>query len=219
MDTPSGSSEERKVRVTVRDRRKVRHDEEPVTAPSGGEVASEESPSPDPAAVAGIEDELSRARSEAATYLDDLKRLKAEFDNYRKRILKEQTILAERAAAGLVVRLLPVLDTFELAVAAAEESRDFDRMVKGVEMVFGELKEVLAAEGLGAIDAKDHPFDPNLHEAALEVPGDPDGEPFVAEVLRTGYLFKSRVLRPSMVKVTRKGSASPPPDPGGEESG
>jgi molecular chaperone GrpE len=118
--------------------------------------------------------------------------------------VKEQTGLVERAAGGLILRLLPVLDNFELAVAAAEESRDFERMLKGIEMVFGELKEVLASEGLSAIPAKGRPFDPNYHEAALETAGDGEGEPYVAEELRSGYTFKGRVLRPAMVKVARR---------------
>lgn len=148
-------------------------------------------------------DELETVAKERDEYLDALQRLKAEFDNYRKRIVKEQTGLVERAAAGLAFRLLPVLDSFELAVASAEGTRDFERMLKGIEMVFGELKEVLGSEGLERIPARGKPFDPNLHEAALEVDGDGSGEPYVAEELRTGYLFKGRVLRPAMVKVAR----------------
>jgi molecular chaperone GrpE len=154
-----------------------------------------------------LEGQLEAARAEAAGYLDDLQRLKAEFDNYRKRIVKEQTGLVERASAGLLYRLLPVLDNFELAVASAEESREFDRMLKGIEMVFGELKEVLNAEGLSAIAAKGRAFDPNYHEAALTVDGEDDGEPYVAEELRSGYTYKGRVLRPSMVKVARRGAS------------
>ncbi|MFN2609810.1 MAG: nucleotide exchange factor GrpE [Actinomycetota bacterium] len=137
-------------------------------------------------------------------YLEDLQRLKAEFDNYRKRVIKEQSTLIESASRALVSRLLGVLDNFDLAVGAAEETRDFDRMLKGIEMVFGELKEVLAAEGLKTITAKDQRFDPNLHEAAVEVPGDRSGELVVAEVLRPGYMFNERVLRPAMVKVTQQ---------------
>ncbi|HEY4938249.1 MAG TPA: nucleotide exchange factor GrpE, partial [Actinomycetota bacterium] len=164
-------------------------------------------PPADPTAPAEpnpLEAQLEAARAEAAAYLDDLQRLKAEFDNYRKRIVKEQTGLVERASASLLHRLLPVLDNFELAVASAEESREFDRMLKGIEMVFGELKEVLTAEGLTAIAAKGKAFDPNYHEAALQVDGEEDGEAYVAEELRSGYTYKGRVLRPSMVKVARR---------------
>lgn len=149
-------------------------------------------------------DESKKIESERDAYLEDLQRLKAEFENYRKRILREQTDVVSRASAGLVSALLGVMDNFDLAVAAAEGTRDFDKMLRGVEMVYGELKEVLGAEGLQPIEAKGKPFDPNLHEAALEVPGDEDGHPVVAEVLRPGYMFKGRVLRPAMVKVIRK---------------
>jgi molecular chaperone GrpE len=205
-------------RITINDRRKL-HPEAAATVPAGvtTQAAAPEPPAgppaPAPPAVPAapaepnpLEAQLEAARAEAAAYLDDLQRLKAEFDNYRKRIVKEQTGLVERASAGLLHRLLPVLDNFELAVASAEESREFDRMLKGIEMVFGELKEVLTAEGLTAIAAKGKAFDPNYHEAALQVDGEEDGEAYVAEELRSGYTYKGRVLRPSMVKVARRGT-------------
>jgi molecular chaperone GrpE len=160
-------------------------------------------------AGAALREELRLANEKAAEHLGDLQRLQAEFANYRKRVLREQTELVERAAGHLVHRLLGVLDSFELAVAAAEETKDFERMLRGVEMVLGELKEVLATEGLETIPAKGQPFDPNLHEAALEVPGDEDGEMIVAGVLRTGYTLKGRILRPAMVKVTRRAAGRP----------
>lgn len=187
----------------VHDRRKISVDD---TSPR-----SEESEAPaveTGASPPSIEEQLAAAKKEAAGYLEDLQRLKAEFENYRKRILKEQTDLVERASVALVQRLLSVLDNFELAVAAAEETRDFDRMLKGVELVFGELKETLAAVGLKPIDAKGKRFDPNLHEAAVELPGDPEGELYVDDVLRTGYTLKGRVLRPAMVKVARRARGS-----------
>lgn len=202
-------------RITINDRRKLQPDAGgAVTAPGAGPDAAAGGPRPGPGEPAPaqpapnpLEAELAEARAEAASHLDDLQRLKAEFDNYRKRIVKEQTGLIERASASLLHRLLPVLDNFELAVASAEESRDFDRMLKGIEMVYGELNEVLASEGLAAIPAKGQTFDPNFHEAALQVDGEGDGEPYVAEELRSGYTYKGRVLRPSMVKVARRGGA------------
>lgn len=193
--TDGSSEEEAAKRAPVRDRRGIE-------ASGGPEEARTQDHQPDPSLRSG--EELERAKQEAAIYLDDLKRLKAEFENYRKRILKEQTEVVERASAHLVGRLLPVLDNFDLAVSAAEATRDFDRMLRGVELVFGELKEVLATEGLTEIEAKGKKFDPSLHEAAVEVPGDPDGDLIVAEVLRPGYRFGGRVLRPAMVKVTRE---------------
>ena len=151
-----------------------------------------------------VEEQLERARSEAAEHLDDLKRLKAEFENYRKRVLKEQTQLVERASQQLVERLMPVLDNFELALIAADRTKDYDSLVRGVEIVYGELMDLLHKEGLQKIDALGRPFDPTQHEAVLEVGDGPaDGDPIVAEVVRNGYTLKGKVLRPAMVKVVR----------------
>ncbi|HEV3505331.1 MAG TPA: nucleotide exchange factor GrpE [Actinomycetes bacterium] len=147
--------------------------------------------------------DLDKARAEAESYLDDLRRLQADFDNYRKRTLREQTARAASASQALVARLLPVLDNFELAVSAAEQSRDFDRMLKGVEMVFGELREVLESEGLVRIEAEGKPFDPERHEAVIAV-DDESAEPgTVVDIVRTGYELRGKVLRPAMVKVAK----------------
>jgi molecular chaperone GrpE len=144
-------------------------------------------------------------QSEAAEYLADLQRLKAEYDNYRKRVLREQTRAVEFATEGLVVRLLEVLDEFELALAAAERDQEAPgRFVHGVHMVYAKLLELLKAEGLERIDAEGAPFDPELHEALLQGEGPEDGESYVADVLRTGYRLKGRVVRPAGVKVARR---------------
>ncbi|MDQ4004985.1 MAG: nucleotide exchange factor GrpE [Actinomycetota bacterium] len=148
--------------------------------------------------------ELEAARAEAAEYLDHLQRLKAEFDNYRKRVLKEQTRSVELATEPIMSRLLEVLDEFELAVMAAESKPEFERFLRGVEMVYGKLKEILRAEGLEPIDAQGKPFDPEVHEALLQSEEPGEGEPFVSDVLRTGYRLKGRVLRPAGVKVARR---------------
>jgi molecular chaperone GrpE len=147
--------------------------------------------------------DLDKARAEAESYLDDLRRLQADFDNYRKRTLREQTARAASASQALVARLLPVLDNFELAVSSAEHSRDFDRMLKGVEMVFGELREVMEGEGLVKIEAEGKPFDPERHEAVIAVEQE-DTEPgMVVDIVRTGYELRGKVLRPAMVKVAK----------------
>ena len=152
-----------------------------------------------------LDEQLALARREAAEHLDDLKRLKAEFENYRKRVLKEQTQLVERASQQLVERLMPVLDNFELALIAADRSKDYESLVRGVEIVYGELMDLLHKEGLQKIEAQGKPFDPTHHEAVLEVGGGPaEGDPVVAEVVRNGYTLKGRVLRPAMVKVVRR---------------
>ena len=152
-----------------------------------------------------VEEHLERARAEAAEHLDDLKRLKAEFENYRKRVLKEQTQLVERASQQLVEKLMPVLDNFELALIAADRTKDYEPLVRGVEIVYGELMDLLHKEGLAKIEAAGKPFDPTQHEAVLEVGDGPaEGDPVVAEVVRNGYTLKGKVLRPAMVKVVRQ---------------
>jgi molecular chaperone GrpE len=150
-----------------------------------------------------VEDELERARAEAAEYRDHLQRLQAEFENYRKRVLREQTRAVDFATEPLMSRLLQVLDEFELALVAAEQRPDFDKFLHGVEIVYAKLLDILRAEGLERIEANDQPFDPTEHEALFQVEGG-DGEPYVADVLRSGYRLKGRVIRPAGVKVARR---------------
>ena len=148
-------------------------------------------------------DELAAVRGEAAQYLDHLRRLQAEFDNYRKRVVKEQTDLTELGAMPVARRLLEVLDDFELALLAADETHDFEKFVKGVELVYAKLADALKAEGLERMQAEGAPFDPELHEALMQT-GEGDGEPVVVDVLRPGYTLKGRVLRPAGVRVERR---------------
>jgi molecular chaperone GrpE len=143
-------------------------------------------------------DELARVTAERDEYLAHLQRTQAEFDNYRKRMLRDQTTHLERATAGLVEQLLPVLDSFELALGSG--GTDVERLRKGVELVYGELLGALEKAGLQRIEALGKPFDPEEHEAVMHVEDD-GGEPGVRDVVRSGYRFKGRVIRPAMVKV------------------
>jgi molecular chaperone GrpE len=164
-----------------------------------GELLDEGAP-PDERAV---ETELEAAQAEAERHLDDLRRLKADFENYRKRMVREQTAMVGSASQALVTRLLPVLDHFELAVSSAEQSQDFDKMLKGIEMVFSELRDVLRAQGLEPIEAEGKPFDPQRHEAVASVEDDEAEAGTVVGVVRTGYELQGRVIRPAMVKVAQ----------------
>jgi molecular chaperone GrpE len=126
--------------------------------------------------------------------------VQAEFENYRKRVMREQTVIVERAGEALVESLLPVLDNFELTLANIDSAEPHIR--KGIELIFADFVTVLERSGLQRIDALGQAFDPNEHEAVLQEEGG-DGEPVVTDVLRSGYRLKGRVLRPAMVKVTR----------------
>lgn len=184
-------------RVRVVDRRRVKD-----VSSEGGAPSSEETrPELPPETPADLEEELARAREQVAEYRDHLQRLQAEFDNYRKRVLKEQTRAVEMAAQPLVLRLLEVLDDFELALAA-EDVPDPERFRKGVEMVYAKLVDALRAAGLERIEALGQPFDPVEHEALMQT-GEGEGEPRVVEVFRPGYRLKGTVIRPASVRVER----------------
>ena len=128
-------------------------------------------------------------------YLDALRRLQADFENYRKRVQRDSDAAADRAGEKLVNRLLPVLDTFELALAH-EVDPESSPMAKMHEALFGALE----GEGLERVSPLGEPFDPNSSEAVMHEAGD-GGEPVVSEVLRSGYIWKGRVVRAAMVKV------------------
>ncbi len=145
-------------------------------------------------AIAEDVSELSRLTSERDEYLAQLRRLQADFENYKKRVTRQQTEHLERATEELVAHLLPVLDTFDLALAHGTE---------GLEPVYRSLVDVLQSTGLERVDPIGQPFDPNEHDAVLHEEGEGDGMAAaeVSEVLRAGYRWKGRVLRPAMVKV------------------
>ena len=134
-------------------------------------------------------EDMDRLQSERNDYLDQLLRTRADFDNYRKRILKQQSEIEQRAAEALVEKLLDALDTFDMAVAHGQ----------GFEQVRDKLVMILAKEGLERIDPVGEDFDPTVADAVAHEDG--DGGPVVSEVLRAGYRWKGRVLRPAMVKV------------------
>jgi molecular chaperone GrpE len=201
-DERGGADEPRRVKVT--DKRRVHADERVDVSTSLDDVgAPEPSEGPEVEEAAAREAvTLEEARRQAEEYRDHLQRLAADFDNYRKRVLKEQTRAVEMAAEPLVRRLLEVLDEFDLALMAAERRPEFEQFLHGVELVYAKLLDILRAEGLERIEAMGQPFDPERHEALMQS-GDGHGEPYVADVLRHGYALKGRVIRPAGVKVAR----------------
>jgi molecular chaperone GrpE len=155
------------------------------------------------AAVESDLSQLAQVEGERNDLMDTLRRVQADFENYRKRVLREQTALVERATERLVEDLLPVLDSFDGAVGsiAGADTAEAEKIRDGVVGIRTQLVGVLEKAGLERIDAVGTPFDPNEHEAVLQDEG--SGEPHVAETMRTGYRLKGRVLRPAMVRVTR----------------
>jgi molecular chaperone GrpE len=148
-------------------------------------------------------EELAKAEAERDAYLDQLQRLKAEFDNYRKRLQRDGEAQRLRAAEGLVESLLPVLDNMERALDAAGKHEE-SKLVEGVELVSGQLRSVLASQGLEEVPAEPGvPFDPNVHEAVMAQESAEYPEGTIAAVLEKGYLLHGRLLRPVRVIVAR----------------
>ncbi len=129
----------------------------------------------------------------------------ADFDNYKKRAARERQEAATYANEALLTKLLPVLDNFEMAIAAAANDGAAAKSLQaGVSMIAGQLKNVLAEAGLEEIDAAGKKFDPNLHEAVSEVATQDVPEGHVAQQIRKGYKFRNRLLRPAGVVVARR---------------
>ncbi len=169
--------------------------------PEEGDIAIAEGDSDDPER-SGF-DQVIDERDE---YLDALRRLQAEFDNYRKRTVRQQTESLDRATQSLIDRLLPVLDALDLAVehAKPEEGTDPEAEAAVLAQIGTMLRDVLVKEGLERIDASEVEFDPTVHDAVAHIPASDDEDPgahLIDDVLRPGYRLKGRVLRPAMVRV------------------
>ncbi|MBO0713367.1 MAG: nucleotide exchange factor GrpE [Acidimicrobiales bacterium] len=163
------------------------------TEQTAGQEAGAAGEAADPA------ERLAAMAAQRDEYLDALRRLQADFENYRKRVLRQQTDLLERAAFDLVGKLLPILDTIDLALAHAQGDPPSD----GLSQVASTARDALSREGLERLDPTGQPFDPAIHEAvAHEEASEESDKPQVSEVLRPGYRWKGQLLRPAMVKVT-----------------
>ena len=153
---------------------------------------------PEPKAPAP-DDPLAAVTAERDEYLDLVQRVQADFENYRKRSVREQERLVAHAHERLVRELLPVLDDLERALEAAERHEEA-QLVEGVKLVEKSLRASLAKEGLAEIDT-DGPFDPHVHEALLTQPSDAGASGSILEVVQRGYRVGDRVVRPARVIV------------------
>ena len=175
-----------------------------VEDPQPGEpLTHEQPPADEQPPEESVEQRLEAAEAKAQDSLDDLKRLAADFDNYRKRVARDQQGLVARANERIVKELLPVLDDLERALEAADEHEEA-KLEEGVRLIHRALGSLLEREGLAEI-ATDGRFDPHVHEALLTQPSDAE-EGSVIQVLQKGYRLDGRVLRPARVVI----AASPP---------
>jgi molecular chaperone GrpE len=178
-------------------------------APAGQDEASTQLEVPPPAAEmapAELED-LKAQAAKAGENWDRFVRLTADFDNYKKRAARERQEAVAFANENLLARLVPVLDAFEMALAAANNDPAAKSLQAGIVMISNQLKSVLAEAGLEKIDASGKPFDPNLHEAVSQEPSADAPEGQVLRQIRHGYKFRNRLLRPAGVVVAKKPAA------------
>ena len=149
--------------------------------------------------------ELQAQVAKGEEYRQTALRLQADFENAKKRLERERQEFAKFANQEIILELLNVLDDLERTVGLAEAGKeDFDAFLKGAEMILAHLYELLKEYGLKAIEAKGKVFDPNLHEALMQVETDKYPENSIVEELQKGYLLNDKLLRTSKVKVAKK---------------
>jgi len=155
------------------------------------------------ARVGRLEAELKERVAEVEALNDRLLRLHAEFENYKKRMARERSEFVKFANEALILEFLPVLDSLERALATARSAAEAQAVAEGLEIILRLFQTTLEKVGVKVIEALEREFDPNLHQAAAQVES-PDGrDNIVMEEVRKGYLLEGRLLRPSMVKVSK----------------
>ncbi len=169
----------------------------PKAAKADEEPLSDDKLAPDPIKL--VEDLRADLKEKDAQML----RLRADFDNFRRRSAKEREELAAVVTQDILRDMLPLLDNFERALAA--EGSDLESFRVGVSMIYKQMQEILAKNGLEVIDTKGKKFDPNFHQAVLRVQDIEKEDDMIAQEMQKGYTVKGRVIRPSMVQVVSNG--------------
>jgi molecular chaperone GrpE len=180
-------------------------------ADEGTVESTAQQPIPDAAPTLDPRDE------EIAALKDRLLRLQADFDNFRKRIIRDREDMARRASEKILKDMLPVIDHFELGIHSAQKHHVKHTVIEGFEGILVQFRLALERAGLTPIETKDQPFDPHLHECVTLLPSEEQPENTIIQETRRGYKLGSFVLRASQVIVssgpTTTGTATPPPDP------
>ena len=181
--------------------------EHELPAAEGGEEAAPASVAARPAQViepGAAASETDKLKAERDALLDRLARQQAEFDNARKRAVREQQEFREFAAADVVKNILPILDSFERALKASADPTDFRN---GIELIYRQFQDALEKIGVRPIVAVGQPFDPRVHDAVEMVNTTEVPDHYVLDELQRGYKYKDRLLRPAMVRVARNSHA------------
>ncbi|WP_073253078.1 nucleotide exchange factor GrpE [Caldanaerovirga acetigignens] len=145
---------------------------------------------------------LEEKENEAAKYKELWLRALADYDNFKKRTQKEMERIQLYAGEQLIKDIIPVLDNLERAINSIEDKDS--AIYEGIKLIYNQIKSILAKYGVEEIEAEGKPFDPQLHEAIMTVETDEYESDTIVEVLRKGYTYHSKVIRPSLVKVAKK---------------
>jgi len=164
----------------------------------------------------GRDELLAKKDEEIRSYIDRLKRLQAEFENYKKRVLRDMASLEERVSDREILDFLPLYDNLERAFASYSGNNDAQSFIEGVERIFAQFDQILKQKGITPIEAEGALFDPALHEALLSVESDKERNVILEEFER-GYMRYGRVLRPSKVKVSKGKTETKEDEDGGED--
>jgi molecular chaperone GrpE len=188
--------------VTAKKRKKGEEPEaeEGLVEVRGGEESEAGAPEPP---AAGPKAEIDVVRDELEEAKDKYLRALADFDNYRKRVAREKEQYIKCANEELIKCLLEVVDNLERALETSNENTTYEALMKGVELTLSRLKDILSGEGLCHIECVGRPFDPNYHEAVMQMEKDGAESETVIEETQRGYTLKGKVIRPSKVVVSK----------------
>jgi molecular chaperone GrpE len=164
-------------------------------APAATDTATPQS------SVADLQQRLAQLEQESASFKDQYLRAAAEMRNYKRRVEQERGDLIRNAGAGVLMKMLPILDDLDLAMSHVPDDIAASPWFSGMKLVQTKLQTVLEGEGVKPIQALGQPFDPNFHEAVMHEAAGPENAGKVTAELRRGYTLHDRVIRPTMVKV------------------
>jgi len=193
MENQSDVAEENETDIVEGDEETIVNEEE---------VESEEDETPP-----SVEDEIDQLKSEYEAKLDRMLRTVAEYENAKKRAIRDKEEFQKYAVESVIKDLLPVIDSMNRAIESAKESTDFNSLHEGIKLIQKQIHNVLERSNVSTIDAVGENFDPNLHEAITQVESDLPTNAIVAE-FQVGYKLRDRVLRASIVSISQ-GSSSP----------
>lgn len=149
-----------------------------------------------------VSQELDELRRQVEEHQQKVLRTQADFDNFRRRTRQEKEEKAKYASQNLIEQLLPVLDNFERALDSSKTSNDFEALAKGVDMIFRQIDQLMDQEGLKRMETVGQPFNPDFHQAIMQVESEEYEEGYIVEEVQKGYMLKDKVIRPAMVKVS-----------------